>query len=121
MRSTLFPLAATLAVQALVAMAVVTVPVLAPELAGATGLPAGYIGIFIAVVYAASMAASLVSGTLIQRYGARPVALSGRASTLHPLIAETMRAGLPGDCPFTLRPCQGHHAAARLALAAATA
>ena len=70
MRSTLFPLAATLAVQALVAMAVVTVPVLAPELAGATGLPAGYIGIFIAVVYAASMAASLVSGTLIQRYGA---------------------------------------------------
>ena len=58
---------------------------------------------------------------LIQRYGARPVALSGRASTLHPLIAETMRAGLPGDCPFTLRPCQGHHAAARLALAAATA
>ncbi|MBK8321182.1 MAG: ATPase [Betaproteobacteria bacterium] len=58
---------------------------------------------------------------MIQRYGAKPVTLSGRASTLHPLIAETMRASLPGECPFALRPCHGHHAAARLALAAATA
>ncbi len=70
MRSTMFPLAATLAVQALVSMAVVTVPVLAPALSGATGLPAGYVGIYIAIVYAASMAASLVSGTLVQRFGA---------------------------------------------------
>ena len=58
---------------------------------------------------------------MIQRYGAKPVTLSGRASTLHPLIAETTRASLPGECPFALRPCHGHHAAARLALAAATA
>lgn len=55
------------------------------------------------------------------RYGPRPVTLSGRASTLHPLIAGTMRAELPADCPFALRPCHGHHAAARLALRAATA
>ena len=58
---------------------------------------------------------------MIQRYGPKPVTLSGRASTLHPLIAETMRACLPGACPFALRPCHGHHAAARLALAAASA
>ena len=58
---------------------------------------------------------------MIQRYGPKPVTLSGRASTLHPLIAETMRACLPGAYPFALRPCHGHHAAARLALAAATA
>ena len=70
MRGTLFPLAATLAVQLLVSMAVVTVPVLAPELAVATGVPVGYIGLFIALVYGSSMAVSLVSGTLVQRLGA---------------------------------------------------
>lgn len=58
---------------------------------------------------------------MIHRHGPRPVTLSGRASTLHPLVADTMRAALPGDCPFQLRPCHGHHAAARLALRAATA
>jgi hypothetical protein len=58
---------------------------------------------------------------MIRRHGARPVTLCGRASALHPLIAETMRAHLPADCAFALRPCHGHHAAARLALAAARA
>lgn len=53
---------------------------------------------------------------MIGRYGPRPVALSGRAATLHPLIAETMRAELPASVPCALRPCHGHHAAARLAL-----
>ena len=61
-----------------------------------------------------------LGGAMIGRYGPRPVTLSGRAATLHPLIAETMRAALPADCPFALRPCHGHHAAARLALRAAT-
>lgn len=70
MRSTLFPLAATLAVQLLVSMAVVTVPVLAPAAAAELGVSAGYVGFFIALVYGASMAASLVSGTLVQRFGA---------------------------------------------------
>lgn len=70
MRSTLFPLAATLAVQVLVSMAVVTVPVLAPAVAAETGVSASYVGIFIAMVYGASMAASLVSGPLVQRFGA---------------------------------------------------
>ena len=70
MRSTLFPLAATLAVQLLVSMAVVTVPVLAPAAAAQMGVSAGYVGFFIALVYGASMAASLVSGTLVQRFGA---------------------------------------------------
>lgn len=70
MRSTLFPLAATLAVQVLVSMAVVTMPVLAPAVAAETGVSASYVGIFIAVVYGASMAASLVSGPMVQRFGA---------------------------------------------------
>jgi MFS family permease len=74
MRSTLFPLAATLAVQLLVAMAVVTVPVLAPAAAPAIGVSAGLVGIFVALVYSGAMAASLVSGALVRRYG--PIRLS---------------------------------------------
>lgn len=70
MRSTLFPLATTLAVQVIVSMAVVTVPVFAPTVAAETGVSASYVGIFIAMVYAAGMAASLVSGPLVQRFGA---------------------------------------------------
>lgn len=53
---------------------------------------------------------------MMGRYGPRPVVLSGRAATLHPLISDTMRAELPANVPFSLRPCHGHHAAARLAL-----
>jgi MFS family permease len=70
MRSLLFPLAVTLAVQVLVSMAVVTVPVLAPAVAAETGASVSHVGIFIAMVYGASMAASLVSGPLVQRFGA---------------------------------------------------
>ena len=49
------------------------------------------------------------------RFGARPVALSGRAATLHPLIAATMRAALPPDLPMTLAGSEAHLAAARAA------
>lgn len=57
---------------------------------------------------------------LLGRYGVKPVALSGRAATLHPLIAAAMREALPPGTAFTCRPCQGQLAAARLALQAAT-
>ena len=69
-RGTLFPLAATLAVQLLVSMAVITVPVLAPALARDTGMQPGFIGLFIALVYGVGMAASLVSGAFVRRHGA---------------------------------------------------
>jgi MFS family permease len=63
-------LSATLSVQVLVAMAAVTVPVLAPAAAREVGVSAGYVGFFIAFVYAAGMTASLVSGALVRRIGA---------------------------------------------------
>ena len=56
---------------------------------------------------------------LLGRFGPRPVALTGRAAGLHPLIAESMRAALPAGTPLALRACRGHHAAAHLALRAA--
>lgn len=70
MRKTLFPLGATLAIQVLVSMSVVTVPAMAPAVAAAIGLPVGYVGIFIAMVYGSSMFASLAAGPLVQRFGA---------------------------------------------------
>jgi N-acetylglucosamine kinase-like BadF-type ATPase len=54
---------------------------------------------------------------LVARYGARPIALTGRALELHPLIVESARAALPPGTPLATRPSRGHHAAARLALA----
>jgi len=58
---------------------------------------------------------------MARRHGKRPVALTGRAAQLHPLIAESMRAGLPPYMQLDVRVSAGHHAAARLALKAATA
>ena len=57
---------------------------------------------------------------MIDRFGPRPVAVTGRAAALHPLIAETMRALLPRSIALELRQCRGHHAAAHLALRALT-
>lgn len=53
---------------------------------------------------------------LVRRYGPRPIALGGRAATLHPLIARAMRAALPSELPLIQRETQAHHAAARIAL-----
>ncbi len=93
MRSTLFPLATTLAVQILVSMAVVTVPVLAPAAAAAIGVSAGLVGIFIALVYGAAMATSLVSGALVQRFGA--IRLSQACLVLCALGLACVASGLP--------------------------
>jgi N-acetylglucosamine kinase-like BadF-type ATPase len=57
---------------------------------------------------------------LLQRFGPRPMALAGRAASLHPLLAESLAAALPPGTPFTLRTAQGHLAAAYLALTALT-
>ncbi|MEO7496351.1 MAG: BadF/BadG/BcrA/BcrD ATPase family protein [Massilia sp.] len=52
---------------------------------------------------------------LVQRFGARPVALAGRASQLHPMILAAMRAALPPTISLTHQTIEAHHAAARLA------
>jgi MFS family permease len=70
MRSTLLPLAATLAIQALVAMATITVPVLAPAASRELHLSAGLIGFYVSLVYLGSMISSAASADLIRRIGA---------------------------------------------------
>jgi MFS family permease len=69
-----FPLAVTLAIQALVAMASVTVPVLAPAASADTGIALAYLGIFMAFFYVGGMVSSLASGDFILRYG--PIRIS---------------------------------------------
>ena len=60
-----------------------------------------------------------LAGAMERRHGRRPVALTGRAARLHPLIAESMRAALSPGTALTVRDALGHHAAARLAAKAA--
>ncbi|ENO84086.1 MFS transporter [Thauera linaloolentis] len=66
----IIPLSITLAIQILATMAALTVPVLAPEAARTTGLPAALVGVFIALVYVGAMLSTLASGNLVGRYGA---------------------------------------------------
>ncbi|NGZ83266.1 N-acetylglucosamine kinase [Duganella aceris] len=53
---------------------------------------------------------------LVGRHGMRPIALGGRAATLHPLIVDSMRAALPAGLSLIQKETQAHHAAARIAL-----
>ena len=52
---------------------------------------------------------------LTSRFGRRPVVLAGRASALHPIIVDSMRAALPRDTELTQTVGQAHYAAARIA------
>ena len=53
---------------------------------------------------------------LVGRYGARPIAVSGRAATVHPAIVQAMRSALPAELSLTQISVPAHHAAARIAL-----
>lgn len=66
----LMPLLMTLGIQALVSMASLTPPVLAPVAAAEIGMPVSMIGLFVGLVYIGSMLSSLGSGDLIKRFGA---------------------------------------------------
>ena len=63
------PLAAMLLVQAMTAMAVVTVPVLAPEIAAALEVDSSAVGFHQSIAFAGAAALTLVSGSLVLRYG----------------------------------------------------
>lgn len=63
-------LIATLTVQSLAAMALLTLPVVAPAVAQSLRISAAYVGLYVAIVYAGAMAASLMSGALVRRFGA---------------------------------------------------
>ncbi len=68
------------------------------------------------ILAAAGRELARLATAMTRRYGPRPVALAGRAASIHPLIFENMRAALPRETPLEIRAARGHHAAARLAL-----
>ncbi|MDB5945048.1 MAG: major facilitator superfamily 1 [Ramlibacter sp.] len=77
MRSNWLPLLTTLTIQALVSMAVLTPPVIAPVIALALGVSAAYTGLFVALAYAGAMVGSLAAGAGVARFGAIRVSQAG--------------------------------------------
>ena len=71
------PLAVTLAIQAMVAMALLTIPAMAPPVALALDISPTYVGVYIALAYAGAMTASLASGGAVGRWGAMRVSQAG--------------------------------------------
>lgn len=70
MKNIAIPVTAMFAQQALATMAPLSIPVIGPVVVGVFGLNPGYIGAFVALTYATSMASSMFSGGGIGRYGA---------------------------------------------------
>ena len=63
-------LAATLAIQVFISLAATCAAVLAPAIAAEFGLETKWVGVFVGVVYAGAMTASLASAGFIERFGA---------------------------------------------------
>ncbi len=70
-------LSVTLAIQAMVSMALLTLPVMAPVVADAIGVSSVYVGVYVAIAYLGAILASLAAGTAVARYGAIRVSQAG--------------------------------------------
>lgn len=57
-------------IQALVAMALITLPVVAPVVGAALDLSPAYVGVYVAFVYVAAMFSSVLGGSVVRRWGA---------------------------------------------------
>jgi MFS family permease len=77
MKGTWGTLATTLTIQAMVSMALLTLPVMAPVVALALGISAAWTGLYVAMVYAGAMASSLAAGAAVARFGAIRVSQAG--------------------------------------------
>ena len=65
------------AIQAMVSMALLTLPAMAPAVARALAVPSTLVGAYVALCYFAAMLSSLVGGTLVRRLGAIRVSQLG--------------------------------------------
>jgi N-acetylglucosamine kinase-like BadF-type ATPase len=70
----------------------------------------------LAILEQAGRELARIALALVGRYGPRPIAVGGRASTLHPAIMTALRGALPAALPLTRISIPAHHAAARIAL-----
>lgn len=97
MRQVLWPLFATTLIQSLAAMAQLVVPVLAPAIAPDLGLSAQAVGLYSGVMFFAAMLFSLITGSLVLRFGGirlgqfglllSVVALAASSTATLPLVA----------------------------------
>ena len=69
MRSILPPLSAMMLVQAMTAMALVTVPVLAPEIAASLAIDTATVGLYQSTAFVGAAFFTLLSGSLVLRHG----------------------------------------------------
>ena len=69
MRSVLAPLSAMMLVQTMTAMAVVTVPVLAPEIAASLDIDTAAVGLYQSTAFVGAAFLTLLSGSLVLRHG----------------------------------------------------
>jgi len=77
MNLTWLALAVTITIQAMVSLALLALPVMAPVVARALGVSTTYTGLYVAVVYTGAMAASLAAGAAVARFGAIRVSQTG--------------------------------------------
>lgn len=85
------------------------------KLALAVAATAGHDPVAAHILEEAGRELARLAAALTRRFGPRPVVLAGRASSLHPSIAASMRATLPAEIKFTHTVGRAHHAAARIA------
>jgi MFS family permease len=84
----IWPLAATLAVQTLATMAMLSVPAAAPEVARDLGVPGTLIGTFVSLVYTVGIVSALGSPGFIHRHGAVRVSQVVMLSVVAMLVAS---------------------------------
>lgn len=71
------PLGVTLGIQAMVAMALLTLPVMAPQVARSLQVAPSMVGAYVSMSYLGAMAASLLGGSASRRWGAIRVSQAG--------------------------------------------
>ena len=95
LRSLVLPVAVTLAIQTLVAVAVTVAAVMAPVAGPDLGVPAAWIGYYIAIVYLGSMTGSIAAGTLVSRHGPIRTSQAGLVSCCVGLACAASSSLLP--------------------------
>ena len=97
--TSLVALATTLTIQIYTAFAATATAVLAPEIARAFELETRWVGVFVGIVYAGGMFASLACGGLIERYGSIRVS---QASVVLCALGIAAMAATPAAAPTLL-------------------
>jgi predicted MFS family arabinose efflux permease len=89
-------LAVTLAIQAFVSMAVLTVPAMAPAMAEALHVSPSLVGMYVASVYVGAIIASTLAGPLVVRFGALRVSQWGLIGCAVGMALLAISHSIPG-------------------------